>query len=160
QVRESLPDLAEDVFEVVEHEGGFAIAVNETGDAEALFEQIRFNDGLNDARAASRLNPDARRRIGVIRPGARINERTGKPAVTRMDVPTLALAGVDILERSGTPLPERADARLLRGLDHMIARMLDQGYTFENGFAALQGKVLQQEGDRVVTVSQARRRVG
>lgn len=160
QVRESLPGLPEDVFEVVEHEGGFAIAVNETGDAEALFEQIRFNDGLNDARAAARLNPDARRRIGVIRPGARINERTGKPAVTRMDVPTLALAGVDILEQSGTQLPERADARLLRGLDHMIARMLDQGYTFENGFAAFQGKVLQQEGDRVVTVGQARRRVG
>lgn len=134
EIRESFPNLSEDAIDVEQRGDGFIVAIRDIGRAEEIFTQLRFSDGLTDAREASRANPDQSRRIEVKRPGA-----TG---YTRMDLPTLVLAGQDMMEREGTKLPENRTKAALRGLDTVLARLLDQGYEFKNGINALQGKML------------------
>lgn len=134
EVRESFPNLSEDAIDVEQRGDGYIVAIRDIGRAEEIFTQLRFVDGLTDARESARANPDETRRIEVKRPGA-----TG---YTRMDLPTLVLAGQDMIEREGTKLPENHNKAALRGLDTVLARMLDQGYEFKRGVGELRGKVL------------------
>lgn len=146
EVRESFPNLPEDAIDVEQRGDGFVVAIRDIGAAEEVFEQLRFADGLTDAREASRANPDQSRRIEVKRPGA--------AGFTRLDLPTLVLAGQDMVERGGTKLPENRSKAALRGLDAILGRLIDQGYEFKGGINALRGKML-FEG---MPVGEARRR--
>jgi len=155
-LRQLMPNVPADSINVEPKGDGFVVTVADLGNAEEIFENLRFLDGITQAAASARLNPNDARRIGVIKPGAKVNEKTGKRAVTRMDLPTLAITGMDMLERSGAELPEDRTRALLMGLDNILARMLDQGYTLERGFDELRGKLLTDD----MEVGKARARVG
>ena len=126
RVRESFPDIQEDAVFVQEApEGGFVIAVADAVGAEEIFAQLRFADGVRAAAESSRGNPDKARRISVQRPGVK-----GK---TNLDLPTLALAGQDLIERQGGTLPENRAKRAVLGVQEIIGRMLDQGFEIDMG---------------------------
>lgn len=149
EIREAFPDLNEEAVFVEPKDDGFVVAIGDIGNAEEIFTQLRANDGVADATAAARGNPNVGRRIGIRKPGAE--------KFTRMDIPTLALAGQDMIERAGTKLPENMSKRSVRGLDEILGRLLDQGYEVEN-YHGLRNKILFESGGKPVTVGQARGR--
>lgn len=147
-LRKLMPTVKPESINVEKQGDGYVVTAEDVGNADEIYDNIRFLDGLVDAAAGSRLNPEVNRRIEVQQPG--------RKGATRMDLPTLVLAGEDLAQRAGMELPENRTKRALIGLDTILAKMIDQGYTFPDSLKTLHGKMLFETDGKPVTVDRAR----
>lgn len=143
KMREQFPSAPKEAFSIREVDGGYIIAINDSGIRQQLYEDEVISDAIEKSRISARGNPDPDRKVKVKLPH--------KKTAVILDLPTLVF--------DGKRLGEGDVQNVEQAFEAMAARLFERGMLDDSSYKTLREAFDKQFSGRekTMTLNQAQR---